>query len=95
MLKKRYFHVLTFLVLNVFLVLFIVQEKNFAKQAREVAVQFKMNFLKDSVSNFVNEFNRGKNDAAEAFDVKVSERENILRDYLHNANSRQAAEWAI
>ena len=86
---------MTFLVLNVFLVLFIVQEKNFAKQAREVAVQFKMNFLKDSVSNFVNEFNRGKNDAAEAFDVKVSERENILRDYLHNANSRQAAEWAI
>lgn len=86
---------MAFFALNAFLVLFIVQGMNYADQAREVAVQFKKNFLKDSVTNFVNEFTRGKAESAELFDQMVSERENVLRDLLHNARGPQAAEWAL
>ena len=94
-LKKYYFPVLTFVILNFFLALFIIQGRIYASQAREVAVQFKMNFLKDSVLNFVNEFTRGRAEAVEQFDEEVSERENILRDYLHNARSVSSVELSI
>ena len=95
MLKKYFCQLLSLLILNLFLVLFIVQEKNALNQAKEIAVQFKMNFLKDSVTNFVNEFTRERSEAIENFDLSVSERENLLRDYLHSAQSLQAAQWAL
>lgn len=81
--------------MNLFLALFLVQERNALSQAKEIAVQFKMNFLKDSVTNFVNEFTRERAEAVEGFDFTVSERENILRDYLHSAQTPQAAQWAL
>ena len=95
MLRKYYFPIFTFAILNIFLALFIVQEKNYVSQTRKVAVQFKMNFLKDSVTNFVNEFTRDQANAVEDFDIMVFERENILRDHLHNVYSVQAAERAL
>ena len=82
-------------ILTTFLVLFIVQEKNSLSQAKEIAVQFKMNFLKDSVTNFVNEFTRERAETTENFDFTVSERENVLRDHLHYAQGIKSAQWAL
>ena len=95
MLKKNFFGIFTFAILNLFLALFIIQEKNYVKQAREVAVQFKMNFLKDSVTNFIHEFTQSRADSIEIFDYTVSERENKLRDELHNASSLGSVKWIL
>ncbi len=95
MLKKNFFGIFTFAILNLFLALFIIQEKNYVKQAREVAVQFKMNFLKDSVTNFIHEFTQSRADSIEIFDYTVSERENNLRDELHNASSLGSVKWIL
>ena len=86
---------MSFLVLNLFLAFFLLQEREFLNQSKEIAVQFKANFLKDSVTNFIHEFERNKADAIELFDSKVSERENNLRDSLEDAYSLQAAERII
>ena len=90
MLKKYFYSILSFVVLNLFLVIFIVQEMNYVEQAREVAVQFKKNFLKDSVTNFINEFTRDKTDSIEFFDLAVAERENKLRDELELVSGQRA-----
>ena len=95
MFKKYKFVFLSLLILNLFLVLFIAQEKAYLKQAREIAVQFKANFLKDSVTNFIHEFERNKEDAVEIFDFTVSERENNLKDSMQNARSLRAMEDII
>ncbi|MBR5096645.1 MAG: sensor domain-containing diguanylate cyclase, partial [Treponema sp.] len=70
--------------------LFVVQEKNYVEQAKEIAVQFKANFLKDSVTNFINEFERNKSDSIEIFDFTVSERQNALAEAMQNAWSVRA-----
>ena len=95
MFKKYFFQILSLFILNLFLVLFIVQERTALAQAKEIAVQFKMNFLKDSVTNFINEFSRNKNETAESYDDSVSDRENALRDYLHNIYGVQAVKQAL
>ena len=95
MVKKYFFAVLSFIILNLFLALFIIQEKNYATQAKEIAVQFKMNFLKDSVTNFIHEFTQNRADSIEIFDFTVSERENKLRDDLHNVASLGTAKWVL
>ena len=95
MLKKYFYQILSLFILNLFLVLFIVQERTALAQAKEIAVQFKMNFLKDSVTNFINEFSRNKSETAESYDALVSDRENALRDYLHNIYGVQAVKQTL
>lgn len=92
MIRKNFLMFLSLLILNLFLVLFIVQEKNYIAQAREIAVHFKANFLKDSVTNFIHEFERNKEDLVENFDFTVSERQNNLSEALQNAWSIQAVQ---
>lgn len=93
--KKNYLLFLSFIILNVFFALYIFQEKNYIDQAREVAVQFKANFLKDSVTNFINEFERSKDDSTEMFDLAVSERQNSLTEPMGRAWSVQAVQAVL
>lgn len=95
MVKKYLWPILCFFSLNLFLALFFVQKNDFFVQSREIAVQFKANFLKDSVTNFIHEFERNKIDAMENYDHMVSERENTLRVELENTYSAQGAERVI
>ncbi len=81
--------------MNLLFVLFLLQEKDYLDQSREIAVQFKANFLKDSVTNFIHEFERNKADSVEIFDFTVSERDAILRNELENTYSVQGAERVI
>ena len=90
--RKNYLFFLALLIINVCFVLYIVQEKNYVDQAKEVAVHFKANFLKDSVTNFIHEFERNKEDSTEIFDFAVSERQNILDEQLSRAWSVQAVQ---
>lgn len=75
-----------------FFALYIFQEKNYIEQSKEIAVQFKANFLKDSVTNFIHEFERNKEDSTELFDYAVSERQNLLTDPLSRAWTAQAVQ---
>lgn len=93
--KKQYWTLISFLVLNAFLALFIAQEKSYVTQAKEIAVQFKANFLKDSVTNFIHEFERNKEDSIEIFDFTVSERENNLAQALASAYSVNAVKAIV
>lgn len=95
MLRKNYLFVLSFFILNIFLALFIVQEKNYVEYAKEIAIQFKANFLKDSVTNFINEFERNKDDSIEIFDFTVSERQNALTEAMQNAWSVRAIQAIV
>ncbi|MCR5045073.1 MAG: diguanylate cyclase [Treponema sp.] len=89
MLKKLFWPITTFIILNLFLVLFFYQERDFSGLSKEIAVQFKANFLKDSVTNFIHEFERNKADSVEIFDFTVSERENSLRNEFERTRSPQ------
>ena len=93
--KKHFWILISFLVLNAFLALFIVQERNYVNQAKDIAVQFKANFLKDSVTNFIHEFERNREDSIENFDFAVSERENYLAQTLASAYSVNAVQAIV
>ncbi len=94
-LKKYCWTIVSFLLLNLFLTFFLLQEREFLDQSREIAVQFKANFLKDSVTNFIHEFERNKADSIEIFDFTVLERENLLQDSLESVRTLQGAERVI
>ncbi len=95
MIKKHFWILISFLALNALLALFIVQERNYVNQAKDIAVQFKANFLKDSVTNFIHEFERNREDSIENFDFAVSERENNLAQTLAYAYSVNAVQSIV